>query len=608
MNQKFRKIIEYIAPYKYFAVGNIVFNILHVIFGLISLTMVMPFLAILFNPNSNFDKLAVRPEWGYSKEAISANFSYLLGHFSDGNKTKALLLVCIFVVTAFFLKNFFLFLAYYCISPIRNGVVQDVRNRLYKKILDLPLSYYSDERKGNIISKMTNDVKEIESSVMSSIEVVFRDPFMIIFYVGTLIFMSPHLSLFVGILLPVSGVVIGVIGKSLRKSSLVAQEKLGMLMSNLEETLSGLRIVKAFNAEKKMDARFGILNKSYTRLMNSMVRRNYLASPLSEFLGATTLVVVLYYGGNLVLSNKSSLSPDAFIVYLVIFSQVLNPAKSLTNGLYNIQRGLACIDRINEILLADNKIDAKPNGIQPKAFNKSICYKNVSFSYDKTEVLKNIDLVIEKGRSIALVGQSGSGKSTMVDLLPRFWDIQDGSIEIDGVAIKDMNIISLRGLMGNVNQEPILFNDTIYNNIAFGVENTTMEDVVAAAKVANAHEFILECPEGYNTNIGDRGNKLSGGQRQRLSIARAVLKNPPILILDEATSSLDTESEKLVQEALTNLMKNRTSIIIAHRLSTIKNVDEICVLQNGEIVERGDHDSLIEKNGVYKKLYELQSF
>jgi len=608
MNNKFKKIIGYISPYKYYAIGNMVFNLLHVFFGLFSLTMIIPFLSILFSPTATFAKLAAKPAWGFSGKAIQANFEYVLGSFADGNKERALLFVCILVVSAFLLKNLFLFLSYFCLSPIRNGVVQDIRNKLYRKILDLPLSYYSDERKGNIISKMTNDVKEVESSVMSSIEVVFRDPIMIISYVATLVYMSPHLSLFVGVLLPVSGVLIGMIGKSLKKSSKSAQEKLGSLMSNLEETLSGLRIIKAFNAEKKMEQRFKFLNRSYTKGMNAMTRRNYLASPLSEFLGAATLVTVLFYGGNLVFKHESPLSPDAFVGYLVIFSQVLNPAKSLTNGLYNIQRGLASIDRINEILLAENKIDDNPNGLQPHSFDKAIEYKNVTFSYGKTEVLKNINLVVEKGKSIALVGQSGSGKSTMVDLLPRFWDIQSGSILIDGVPIKDMNIINLRALMGNVNQEPILFNETIYNNIAFGLENTKMEDVIAAAKVANAHDFIMETPEGYNTNIGDRGNKLSGGQRQRLSIARAVLKNPPILILDEATSSLDTESEKLVQEALTNLMKNRTSIIIAHRLSTIRNVDEICVMQNGEIVERGDHDSLIALNGVYKKLYELQSF
>jgi len=601
-----KKIIAYVKPYKWSAILNITFNILQVIFGLFSLAMIVPLLPILFE---KAPAIMAKPEFHLTIKSALDNFNYfLINIIQEHGKIQALLMICIFVLTMIFLKNFFLFFANYFMTPLRNGVVKDIRNKIYAKILQLPLSYYSDEKKGDIISRMTNDVKEIEVSVMSSLEMVFRDPFTIVFYFFTLLYMSPELTLFILFLLPISGGIIGFIGKSLRKESKAAQEQMGSLISSLEETLTGLKIIKAFNGEYKANQRFTNINNVYTKKMNRMYRKNFLASPLSEFLGISIVLVILYYGGRLVINEKSTLSPQEFIGYIIIFSQIITPAKSFATAFYNIQKGLACIDRVNIILHAQNNIIEKENARTLTSFNHSIELKEVCFKYDKTEVLKNINLKIEKGKTIALVGQSGSGKSTLVDMLPRFYDIEQGDILIDDISIKDLKISNLRNLMGYVNQEPILFNDTVFNNIAFGVANAKEEDVIAAAKVANAHEFIIEMNDGYQTNIGDKGNKMSGGQRQRLSIARAVLKNPPIMILDEATSALDTESERLVQDALTKLMKSRTSVVIAHRLSTIKNADEICVMQEGEIVERGSHDALYEKNGVYRKLCDLQLF
>ncbi len=493
-------------------------------------------------------------------------------------------------------------------AALRNGVVMDIRNRIFKKVLRLHIGFFSEEKKGDIISRMTSDVQEFEWSAMSSIEMVFRDPIMIIIFLSSLFILSPMLTLFILVLLPISGVIIGRVGKSLRKSSKEFRERMGNLIAMMEETIGGLRIIKAFIAEKKVGTRFEEENHKYTRLANKIFRREYLASPMSEFLGVLTLLVVLYYGATLVLGGESEMQPQVFIGYIAVFSQIINPSKAVTTAYYRIQKGMAAIDRINDVLSAKEVIKDSKIASAKSSFNSLIEFKNVSFKYAETDVLKDINLRVKKGQSIALVGQSGSGKSTLVDLIPRFYDIERGEILIDEENIKNIKIKDLRSLMGNVNQESILFNDTIFNNIAFGVESTTEEEVIAAAKVANAHEFILETENGYQTNIGDRGSKLSGGQRQRLSIARAVLKNPPVLILDEATSALDTESERLVQDALTNLMKNRTSIVIAHRLSTIKHADEICVLHEGEIVERGNHDELINKNGVYKKLHDLQMF
>ena len=602
-----KKIWQYIKPYKWEAFGNISFNIIQIFFSLSALALIIPFLGILFEQQ---ELVLVKPELT-SLDSLLEYFNYYISKIiteSENGKSAALKFVSIIVILTILLKNLFIFLAKFFEAPLRNGVIKDIRNKIYTKILQLSLSFYSEEKKGDIISRISNDVKEVENSIMKSIETVSREPFTVIFYITVLIWMSPQLTVFLFILLPVSGLIIGIIGKSLKKQSKLAQTKLGELFANIEETLSGLRIIKAFNAENKVKHNFFTLNNFYTKVMNRLTRRQLSASPLSEFLGVMIMVVIMYYGGTLVLNNESNLSPSEFIGFIVIFSQIINPAKKFATAFYDIRKGLASIDRISEILKADVKITEIKDAILKDQFESEIEFKNVSFKYQDVYVLKNINLIIPKGKTIALVGQSGSGKSTLVDLIPRFYDIESGDILIDGINIKDMKIKSLRGLMGNVNQEPILFNDSISNNITFGVENASADEIKSAAIIANAHEFIIDTDKSYETNIGDRGSKLSGGQRQRLSIARAVLKNPPIMILDEATSSLDTESEKLVQDALYKLMENRTSIVIAHRLSTIKNADEICVLQKGEIIERGTHVELIEKDGAYKKLHELQMF
>ncbi len=602
-----KKIWQYIKPYKWFALGNISFNIIHIFFALSSLLLVIPFLGILFQQEEIM--ILEKPEFALSADYLEELFNYYMSQvIVQYGKSAALIFVSIVVVIMVLFKNAFIYFANFFMAPLRYGIVKDIRNKIYRKILNLPLSYYSDERKGDIISRVSNDVKEIEWSIMKSLETAFRDPFTVIFYLTTLILMSPELTLFLLILLPLSGAIIGFVGKTLKKDSTSAQTKLGELLSNVEETLSGLRIIKAFTAESKIEDRFQKLNLSYTKIMNRIARKQYLASPLSELLGMIVMVIIMYYGGSRVLSNESNLSSAGFIGFIAVFSQIIKPSKSFASAFYEIRKGLASIDRVNIILKAEDKIIEKENPIILKEFKSSIEFKNVSFKYEDIYVLKDVNLKIEKGETIALVGQSGSGKSTMVDLLPRFYDIEEGEILIDGVNVKDMSIPHLRDLMGNVNQESILFNDTIYNNIAFGLETCPEEEVTSAAKVANAHDFINETEKGYQSNIGDRGSKLSGGQRQRLSIARAILKNPPIMILDEATSALDTESEKLVQEALNKLMQNRTSIVIAHRLSTIKNADLICVLHEGKIIERGKHDELIEADGTYKKLHDLQIF
>ncbi len=521
------------------------------------------------------------------------------------------MMISITVVVLFFLKNLFRYLAMFFVSPIRNGVVRDLRNKMYNKILWLPLTYFSDERKGDLISRMTSDVQEIEWSIMQSLEVVFREPITMILFLSTMVIMSPQLSLFVFILLPIAGLLIGQIGKSLRRTSAKSQAKMGVLLATIEETLSGLRIIKAFTAEKFFNEKFSKLNDEYRKLMIRLYRKRDLSAPMSEFLGAVVLVIVMYFGGQLVLGAEQKLEPSVFIAFIAIFSQLIPPAKAFSEAYTNVQRGLSSVDRINKILDGEITITDKENALPVKSFSNSVEYKDVSFAYYKGEsgwALKNINLKIEKGKTIALVGQSGSGKTTLADLLPRFYDTAQGEILIDGKNIKDYKIKDLRGLMGIVSQESVLFNDTIFNNIAFGLNNIKEEDVIAAAKIANAHDFILQMPEGYQTNTGDRGSKMSGGQRQRISIARAILKNPPILILDEATSALDTESERLVQDAIIQLMKNRTTLVIAHRLSTIQHADEIIVMQKSEIIERGKHAELLAKNGVYKRLYDLQAF
>ena len=570
--------------------------------------MIAPFLNVLFNQTSDYKQVP----WSLSVKSLLSNFNYFLSSYiAENGKIEALMMVSIIVVILFFLKNLFRYLAMFFVSPIRNGVVRDLRNKMYNKILWLPLTYFSDERKGDLISRMTSDVQEIEWSIMQSLEVIFREPLTMVLFLGTMLIMSPQLSLFVFILLPIAGLIIGQIGKSLRRTSSKSQAKMGVLLSTIEETLSGLRIIKAFTAEGFFNEKFAKLNDDYRKLMIRLYRKRDLSAPTSEFLGAVVLVIVMYFGGQLVLGAEQKLEPAVFIAFIAIFSQLIPPAKAFSEAYTNVQRGLASVDRINKILDGEITITDKENALPVKIFTNSVEYKDVSFAYYKGEsgwALKNINLIIEKGKTIALVGQSGSGKTTLADLLPRFYDTAQGEILIDGKNIKDYKIEDLRGLMGIVSQESVLFNDTIFNNIAFGLNNVKEEDVIAAAKIANAHDFILQMPEGYQTNTGDRGSKMSGGQRQRISIARAILKNPPILILDEATSALDTESERLVQDAIIQLMKNRTTLVIAHRLSTIQHADEIIVMQKSEIIERGKHQDLIAKNGVYKKLYDLQAF
>jgi len=585
---------------------NFIFVLLSVVFGLFSFTLVIPFLDVLFD---NAKLVTNMLPFEYSMEVLQHNFNYYLSQIiiTYGKSTALLYLSC-FVIVAVFFKTGFLYASRYVMVSIRSSIVRDLRQSLYSKTLNLPLGYFSDERKGDIMSRMTNDVIEIEFSVLKSIDALFKDPVSMIGSLAILLYMSPALTLFVFILLPVTGFIIGKIGSSLRKNSVKAQSKLGDIITIIEETLSGLRIIKAFNGHSKADARFQVENQSYTYIYKRMNRKRDLASPMSEFLSTIVMVLVLWYGGQLVLEGNTNMTGSVLMGYLIIFSQIIPAAKSFTDAIYNVQKGLASTERIDVILDAPISIQDKEYPEMVEEFKQSISYEDVHFKYKDDFVLNGISLKVEKGKTIALVGQSGSGKSTLVDLLPRFYDVSKGSIKIDGLDIRDIKINKLRKLLGVVSQESILFNDTIFNNIAFGVETATMEEVIAAAKIANAHDFIEETPNGYQTNIGDRGGKLSGGQRQRLSIARAILANPPIMILDEATSALDTESEKLVQESLERLMQNRTSIVIAHRLSTVIHADLICVMHEGEIIEQGTHKELLEQSGQYKKLHDIQMF
>lgn len=599
------KVFRFLLPYKWRAVANVVCNVLAAFFSLFSLSLLIPFLGVLFG---TMPLVEVRPEFSVSVSAVRDTVYYFISQLiTTQGRDVALLCVIAFVVLNSLLKNLFAYLALWYLAPIRNGVVQDVRNALYGKVLALPLGYYSEERKGDIMSKMTFDVSEIEVSIIRSLEMVFRDPVIIIVHLVGLLVISPWLTLFVLVLLPISGWIIGRIGKNLRAKSSVSQQRLGNLLTMIEETLGGLRVIKAFNAERKCEDRFNRENQVYTHLMVRINRRRDLASPLSEFLGTMVMGIVLWFGGRLVLGS-SALAPEALIGFMGLFYMILNPAKSFSSAYFNILKGLASAERVDTILTAVNPIVSPESPLPAPDFHGSIEYRNVRFGYDDRDVLRRVNVTIAKGMTVALVGQSGSGKTTFVDLLPRFYDVQGGEILLDGQDIRRYRVSELRALMGNVNQDPILFNDTFYNNIAFGVEGATLEQVQQAARIANAHDFIMATPDGYETLIGDRGSRLSGGQRQRLSIARAILKNPPIMILDEATSALDTESERLVQDALDNLMKNRTSIVIAHRLSTIKNADMICVMQRGEIVEMGRHDELLAQGGVYEKLYRMQAW
>lgn len=600
------KIVKYIIPYKSLAFLSVGFNILFAIFNLLSILAFIPFLSLLFG---NTEPVLTEPEFEFNISYAKELFNYkLTPYIQQSGKEAALFIICLVVASLFLLKNLCRYFSKFFLAFIRSGVVRDIRKRVYRKILILPLSYHSEEKKGDIISRITGDVQEVEWSIMNSLEMVFRDPISIILSLSTMIMINAKLTLFSLVLLPVSGLIIGRIGKSLKRTSTKLQIRMGELLSNVEETLSGLRIIKAFNAEKSSNEKFDGINEMYRATMLRMFRKRDLASPLSEFLGSLVMVTLVWYGGNMVLDANIEFDAEDFIGYIAMFSQLLNPAKSLSTAYYNIQKGAASTERIDAIIEAENNIKEKQNAKSIGDFTHAIAYKNLSFAYEESTVLNNINLSIEKGKTIALVGQSGGGKSTMVDLLPRFYDPVSGEISIDGTDIREYKIKDVRALMGIVSQQSILFNDTVFNNIALGVENANREKVIEAAKIANAHEFISKLPEGYDTNIGDGGGKLSGGQKQRLSIARAVLKNPPIMILDEATSALDTESEKLVQDALYKLMQNRTSIVIAHRLSTIQHADEIIVMHEGEIVERGSHESLIAQGGVYKKLTDLQTF
>ena len=612
MKEFFKVLRRFVPPYRKYLILSLVFTFLSAILNVFSFMVIIPILQILFKVTDTSGVEFV--EWnamdsGNMKEVVINNATYYLNEFSaEHGASLVLLLLGLFLVVMTLLKTACYFGSSAMMIPLRTGIVRDIRTTLYDKVLGLPIGFFSKERKGDIIARMTGDVVEVENSIVTSLDMLIKNPMFIIIYFGTMIYISWELTLFTICVIPALGWVMGTVGRKLKAKSLVAQQKLGETTSQMEETLGGLRIIKAFIAEKKMSARFMKCSNELRAAIMRVATRQAAAHPMSEFLGTCVIVIVLWFGGTLILGDNSPISAASFIYYLTILYSIINPLKDLSKASYNIPRGLASMERIDAILKAENPIADGACGKEVNGMEECIEYRNLTFSYDgERDVLKNINLKIEKGKTVALVGQSGSGKSTMVDLIPRFYDVDKGEITIDGVNIKDLKVNSLRSLIGNVNQEAILFNDTFYNNITFGVENATMEQVIEAAKIANAHDFIMATEDGYNTNVGDRGCRLSGGQRQRISIARAILKNPPILILDEATSALDTESERLVQEALERLMKTRTTIAIAHRLSTIKNADEICVMRDGEIVERGRHEELLKLDGVYKRLNDMQS-
>lgn len=602
----FTLLNRFVLPYKGWALSNVIFNILGAIFGAFSFMALSPILGILFGTQ----ELVQEPvPWDMSIESVKQNVFYEISQIIQiQGQMKALFFIGMFMIIMVFLKVGFTYLASFSMVPIRNGVVCDLREKIYRKLLRLPMGYFSDERKGDIMARITSDVSEIENSIMNSLEMLFKNPILIVVSLVVMVYMSWTLTLFVLLMLPVAALITGRIGRSLKKPSRKGQDKMGEVLSTIDESLSGLPIIKAFNAEKKMEYRFEKETHDYLRIMNRLMRRTYLAHPVSEFLGTAIIIVVLWYGGSLILKNEGGMAAADFITYLVFFYSIVNPAKAFSAALYSVEKGLAALDRIDEILNTPISIIDKENSLDKKEFNHQIEFKHVTFGYRGDDILNDINLVIPKGKTVALVGKSGSGKTTFVNLIPRFWDISKGEILIDGINIKDVKMHDLRGLIGYVSQEPILFNDSIENNIAFGVDSFEDKYIREAAKVANANDFIEETENGYQSKIGDRGGKLSGGQRQRISIARAIMKNPPILILDEATSALDTESEKQVQDALDKLMKNRTSIVIAHRLSTIKHADIIYVFKKGKVVEQGTHEELLELNGEYYKLHKLQNF
>ncbi len=604
----FKDILKYEKKYRKFTLLNILFNIFYAIFNVLSVLAFIPVLGILFGTDK---KITAKPTYeGITKigSFLKESFYHFISEkIENDGQINTLLFICLLALSLFFLKNFFRYLASYVITFLRTGIVKDLRDKLYNKIVELPISYFTEKRKGDIIARMTADVQEVEVSILTSIETIVREPLTVIIAIAIMLFMSVKLTLFVFILLPVSGFIISSISKKLKANSVKAQKETGTFLSFIEETLGGLRVIKGFNSEKIIEKKFNDSTSIFRRLMTSVFHRQTLASPMSEFLGSATIIAILWYGGTEVLSNTSSLQPDEFMGYIVLFYTVLNPIKLITTSYYNIQKGEASAERIMQVLNTENSIKDKPNALVKKEFTNEIEFKNISFKYKKEYVLKDFSLKINKGETVALVGQSGSGKSTLANLITRFYDVNKGEILIDGKNIKNITKKSLRDLMGIVTQDSILFNDTIANNIKLGTPNASETALYEAADIANANEFIKDLPLKFNTNIGDSGNSLSGGQKQRLSIARAVLKNPPIMILDEATSALDTESEQLVQIALEKMMQNRTSLVIAHRLSTIQKADKIIVLQKGKIVEQGKHNELLTKKGEYFKLVTMQS-
>ena len=604
----FKILRRFVPPYKKQLALNILFNILAALLTLFSFALIIPILEMLFGINTATYSYTPWGSASIDKVIVNNFYYYVQSIIASSGKSVALACIAAALVVMTGLKTGAAYMAAFFMISLRTGVVRDLRAMIYNKMVSLPIGFFSSERKGDVMARMSGDVTEVENSVMMSLDMMFKNPIMIVVCLAMMLFVSWQLTLFVFILLPIAGFIMGRVGKYLKRASLEQQNQLGTIMSNIEETISGLRIIKAFNAEDKVMNRFGAENEKYRNISRRMNRRYELAHPMSEFLGTATIAIVLWFGGTLILGGTNAITAPKFIYYMVIFYSIINPAKDFSKASYNIQRGLASMQRIDKILSATNPITDPAEPVKLDSFKQGISYENVKFKYQDAWVINGVSLDIPCGKTVALVGQSGSGKTTIADLLPRFYDVNEGSITIDGVDIRDYRVADLRGLMGNVNQEAILFNDSFFNNIAFGVENATQEEVEKAAKIANAYDFIMASEQGFDTNIGDRGCKLSGGQRQRISIARAILKNPPILILDEATSALDTESEHLVQEALDKLMHGRTTLVIAHRLSTIKNADLIVVMHEGKIVEQGRHDELIALGGTYKHLVDMQTF